>query len=136
MDFIAALDSVSWNGQRYALGAIVSTMHYTRLLSDEWINGDLIDIMFADLQVQLPEDSENAVETLTFPYSMLSSFNRPDDPQEPNSLLRRYTERVAAGTLKRLYFPMHVNGNHWITFCVDFEKKMIACGKKLFQIFA
>ena len=129
-EFFAALDSTPWNGEHCALGAVVATRHYARLLSHEWISGELIDILFADLQQRLPSNSDCAVETLTFSHSATSSFGRAENPQEPGTVLTRYTEHVKAGVLKRLYFPAHVNQNHWILFCVDFEKRTLAYGMR------
>ena len=49
----------------------------------------------------------------------------PED--RAKTFLGRYETRVKGG-LEKLYFPLNVNGNHWIAVLVDFKEKVILFG--------
>ena len=69
------------------------------------------------------------VETLAFAYAIEALYSRPADRQEPGTILKRHVTSILKKTLKQLYFPAHINGNHWVPFCVDFEEKTLAYGE-------
>lgn len=49
----------------------------------------------------------------------------------------QYETDAKEGRLEKLYFPLHVNANHWIAGVVDFGRKRIAFGTYLVRpIFA
>jgi hypothetical protein len=44
------------------------------------------------------------------------------------TLIGRIEEDVKNNKIKKLYFPLHVNGNHWIAGEIDFKQKAISFG--------
>ncbi|CDO73700.1 hypothetical protein BN946_scf185015.g28 [Trametes cinnabarina] len=48
------------------------------------------------------------------------------DGSESPSLLQILKAQLLDGPRKRLYFPVNVDNNHWVAFCVDFESRSIS----------
>jgi hypothetical protein len=49
--------------------------------------------------------------------------------------LGQYKLQIKSGTLKKLYFPLHVHENHWTAAELDFKKQTVSFGKSLYMFF-
>ncbi|TFK81466.1 hypothetical protein K466DRAFT_656140 [Polyporus arcularius HHB13444] len=125
------LDVMAWGLGLRALGASASVDSLTKLLSDQWLDDDIIDMLATDLANRAPVQSGSAVATLAFVHVIMACYGPDATKAEPTSLLERYRDRVLDGSVVRLYFPANLNNNHWVTFLVDFEKRTISYAARI-----
>ncbi len=122
------LDSLAWGLGLRALGASSTVDSLAKLLSDDWLDDCVIDMLVTDLNLRAPPDSRTEVATLAFVFHVIASYG-PKARKDPLAgLLQRYAERARTGELRRLFFPAHLNNNHWVAFLVDFEDESISYG--------
>ncbi|KAJ6583638.1 hypothetical protein B0H10DRAFT_2234825 [Mycena sp. CBHHK59/15] len=103
--------SVSWNSVHP--GAPDGQLDWTRLVDDEWLSGGIIDNMMMDIQSRVAEIPALDAALIVAP----CHFN----------LLDKYKRAMDSGK-SQLYFPLHINGNHWIAFVIDFVRKTFGYG--------
>ncbi|KAJ6587364.1 hypothetical protein B0H10DRAFT_2234035 [Mycena sp. CBHHK59/15] len=102
-----------------------------KILSWQWLADDHIDMLMADLSARVEADPELAKSVLVAPLAFSDALKRAGDSnytKEDAPLLARYEAHIKKHGLKRLYFPNHVNGNHWISGRIDFERKLFGTG--------
>ncbi|KAJ7084923.1 hypothetical protein C8R44DRAFT_894034 [Mycena epipterygia] len=121
--------SVSWNAVHP--GAPDGQIDWTRLLDDEWVSDGIIDNMMAEIQDRVAEipalASTVTVAPLSFQRAILAISKQKHPSPYTVRLLKEYKLSVEAGR-SHLYFPLHVNGNHWIAFFIDFARKVFGYG--------
>ncbi|KAJ7730514.1 hypothetical protein B0H14DRAFT_2640216 [Mycena olivaceomarginata] len=117
---LAIFSQVSWN-----------TLDWTRLLDDEWLSGGIIDTMMFDLQTRVAAipalDAFVTVAPLAFQHAIIAFSMQERPSRYTRSLLKNYKDLVEIGK-EILYFPLHVDGNHWIAFFIDFKRKAFGYG--------
>ena len=126
------MSSLTWGQDITALGAGTSKESLAVLLSNHWIDGGTIDMMMSQLATRVRCDPNlqktTVVATLNLQMQInkaceVGNFSRSSAP-----LLSRYTELFKKKQRTRLFFPAHVNANHWVPFFIDFEKGTIHHG--------
>ncbi|KAJ6504802.1 hypothetical protein C8R47DRAFT_1210058 [Mycena vitilis] len=121
--------SVGWNAVHP--GAPDGQLDWTRLAGDEWLSGQIIDAMAADIQSRvaaIPDlDACVTVAPLSFQRAIVAVSTQKSPSKYTTRLLQGYKDSVHAGK-SRLYFPLHVNGNHWIAFFIDFVRRVFGHG--------
>ena len=122
------LDSLSWGLGLRALGASSTVDNLASLLSNDWLDDCTIDMLSTDLNLCAPAESSAAVATLTFVFHIMASYGRNPRKDTAAPVLERYIERARQDTLRHLYFPVHLNSNHWVAFLIDFENGTICYG--------
>jgi hypothetical protein len=87
--------------------------------------------MMEDMQsrvARVPDlDSAITVAPLAFQRSIVAFSTHKNPSRYALAVLARYKSLVEAGK-SILYFPLHVNGNHWIAFVIDFGRKFYGYG--------
>ncbi|KAJ3007533.1 hypothetical protein NUW54_g3516 [Trametes sanguinea] len=106
-------DRLAWGVDLRVLGAATTTETLSMLLSDKWLDDEMIDMLVTDIAnraLGIPSISATTVvTTLAFQHSTLKV-------------------RLMEGAKKRLFFPANIDNCHWIAFCIDFESETISYG--------
>ncbi|KAF7972493.1 hypothetical protein HWV62_17856 [Athelia sp. TMB] len=105
----AFLDQLGWN-----------TPEFTKLLGDGWLNTGLMQMMIAELSARAKLNAKISANTIIagphFADAMISASARElPYGRKTTSLLSRYEKDIKDSKKEKLYFPAHVNENHWIT---------------------
>lgn len=131
-DILGLLGGLEWDTKINAPGsASKKTEDFGRLLGDTMIPDEMIDMLMHELADQVRFSAMGSTVTvapLSFQMSVLSSFGTKRDPRERMDLAR-YADRICSGKTSRFYFPAHINGNHWVPFCIDVPAKTIIYGE-------
>ncbi|KAJ6596450.1 hypothetical protein B0H10DRAFT_1960191 [Mycena sp. CBHHK59/15] len=121
--------SVSWNSVHP--GAPDGQLDWTRLVDDEWLSGGIIDNMMMDIQSRVAEipalDAALIVAPLSFQRAIVAASTHQNPSRYTVKLLDKYKRAMDSGK-SQLYFPLHINGNHWIAFVIDFVRKTFGYG--------
>ncbi|KAF6746596.1 hypothetical protein DFP72DRAFT_1076277 [Ephemerocybe angulata] len=121
-----------------------TTKHLVHFLGTQLLTDDHINIMMHVLaeEVVPKGDSQSGedradrkvlVAPLHFSnevYRLKNKLKLPE-AQWKRTLLSRYANRVNEEGVDALYFPIHINRNHWIAGEIDFKRNTISYGKRL-----
>ena len=127
------LSMMGWNAPLTYCHGQVTTLTLSALLSTVWLSDDHIDIMMEELAAQIATDPKLAGECVVAHPGFSSTikvanykkrYTKRDAP-----LLCRYTDHVKENNLWWLYFPIHVNDNHWVAGFINFKDATIGYGK-------
>ncbi|KAI0664773.1 hypothetical protein C8Q70DRAFT_904467 [Cubamyces menziesii] len=117
------MDTLAWGEDLRVLGAATTTDALARLLSDQWLDDEAVDMLTTNLANRVlanPELSCNTiVTTLAFQHCVMATYVH-GRPIEQDSMLHALKARLDDGQKKRLFFPINVDNNHWVAFCVNF----------------
>ncbi|KAJ7719366.1 hypothetical protein B0H14DRAFT_3900927 [Mycena olivaceomarginata] len=120
------LDYVSWNTRH--VGAPEGQLDWTRLISDEWLSGEIIDEMMRDIKARVSEDETLASSTIIRPLAFqfyITQLSRYGT--QPKRYLADILAEVKSGKT-RMLFPIHYNENHWMAFIINFENRTFGFG--------
>ena len=123
------MSCLSWGLDITALGARCPKENFTVLLSDNWIDNDTIDMMMFDLAAHVCLNPElrktTVVDALNLQMHIHRAYNTGNYRKESVPLLSHYSQLFKEKKHSHLYFPVHINGNHWVPFLIDFKNKTI-----------
>jgi hypothetical protein len=126
------LSCLEWGIDLRALGASTPAETLTQLLSDQWFNDELINMLMRTLSERArldPHHSKSVViAPLAFAASLIRAHTSKDYDKKSERLLWRYKEMFKSGGRQFLYFPVHTGGNHWVAFRSDFKEKSLCYG--------
>ena len=126
------MSCLTWGLDVTMLGARCPKQNLAVLLSDNWIDGETIDMMMFDLASHVRLDPElrktTVVAALNLQMHICRAYDTGDYSKESVPLLCRYTKLFKEKKRSRLYFPAHINGNHWVPFMIDFKKETVRHG--------
>ncbi|KZT40302.1 hypothetical protein SISSUDRAFT_1127329 [Sistotremastrum suecicum HHB10207 ss-3] len=101
------------------------------LLGYHMINGALLDTMFEYIGKEVERDphasTTTIIATLAFSYSLAAYCDEKSGDCNP-PILADYEDLINAKGRKLIYFPLNLDGNDWITGCVNFYKGEISYG--------
>lgn len=126
-----ALASLGWNvALHYQRGAVSSSI-LSSFLSTAWLNDEHINMMLEELATTLAKipilASQTIIAPLAFTVEINATAKNKSYTKQNAGLLYKYQQRIAAG-IRRIYFPINVNGNHWIAGIVDIENRFVGYG--------
>jgi hypothetical protein len=128
------MTSLSWGVKVSALGADFPKEQFTRLLSDNWIDGEIIDMMMFELSTRAKLDPElsktTMVATLNLSMNINRAFETGNYTKKAEPLLARYTGVFKRKERMRLHLPAHVNANHWVPYFINFDKETLRYGER------
>ena len=126
------MSCLTWGFDITALGASCPKRKLAILLSDNWIDDDIINMMMFYLAAQVRLDAELQKTTVVAALNLQLHINRAyktgDYSKASVPLLCRYTELFKEKKRTYLYFPAHIGGNHWVPFFIDFKTETIRHG--------
>lgn len=126
------LTSIPWNAPLIYQNGMTGTLQLAILLSSAWLSDDHINMMMECLSEQVSADadlcSEVIIAPLWFSHALEKAAQNGSYSKKAVPLLALYEARVKEG-IKRIYYPVNVNNNHWIAACIDFEHEVIGYGQ-------
>ncbi|KAJ6632173.1 hypothetical protein B0H10DRAFT_2206574 [Mycena sp. CBHHK59/15] len=135
MAALALLEVLGWNTK---IGKSWTNFNLASILSWRWLSDDHIDMMMADLATRAAADPDLAgtvvIVPLHFSRAIIEGAKKRSYKKKDAPLLARYEEHIKSTKPAKLYFPLHVNGNHWIAGVVDFKKELIGTGDGRFGL--
>jgi hypothetical protein len=123
------LETMGWNAKIFGAW---THLDLAKVLSWQWLSGDHIDMLMADLSARVAADPELAKTVLIAPLAFSEALKRAGNGSyttEDAPLLARYEAHIKKHKFERLYFPNHHNSNHWIAGRIDFERNLIGTGQ-------
>ncbi|KAF7970334.1 hypothetical protein HWV62_24362 [Athelia sp. TMB] len=132
----ACLEQLGWNTPMLGLDNLQTTRELTRVIGDGWICTGIIQMMAEHLSARAKADPKVPASTVIagphFAVALLSALDRElPYTRKQTPLLARYEHDIKSSGRKKLYFPAHVNGCHWITVCIDFANHEYSYGDSL-----
>lgn len=125
------LNYVAWN--THHRGAPEGQLDWTRLASDEWLSGGIVDEMFRAIKTEVLEHPTLAASTvitgLAFQF-YITKFAIYGT--EPKSFFDGILAEIQGGKTQML-FPIHYNDNHWMAFIIDFARRTFGFGDSYFR---
>ncbi|KAF8797488.1 hypothetical protein BYT27DRAFT_7237241 [Phlegmacium glaucopus] len=128
------LDHLPWDAKMKYCNQQTLTSQLSRFLGTFWLSDDHIQMMIEELNCDLntkPQLSKTiTIASVYFSVSINNVQNNINLPSQSRmkTMLGGYETRVKQGGLEKLYFPLNVNGNHWIAGLVDFKKRIVVFG--------
>ncbi|KAG0694658.1 hypothetical protein DFH29DRAFT_755847, partial [Suillus ampliporus] len=111
-----------------------STLELTHLLGTDWISDELEDMMMAHLGRRARARFLHAwilIGSALLGQAVMGATSTHDKSSVKIPLLKRYHTQIVSLNYQKLFFPVHVQGNHWIAAGVDFDTKTISIGDSL-----
>ena len=126
------MSCLPWGLDVTALGAGCPKENLAVLLSDNWIDGETVDMMMFDVAARVRLDpalrKTTVIAALNLQMHIRRAYDTGDYSKESVPLLCRYTKLFKEKKRSHLYFPAHINKNHWVPFLIDFKKETIRHG--------
>jgi hypothetical protein len=125
-----ALEHLGWNIRLRHLNGCAHSPLLATFLSTSWLSDDHIDMMMEVISERVANNPTIAKEVLIAPLSFSNDvMSIARGYKSVSHILERYAAKIREGTLRWLYFPVHVNSNHWIAFVINFVENYIAYGE-------
>ncbi|KAJ6582739.1 hypothetical protein B0H10DRAFT_2235205, partial [Mycena sp. CBHHK59/15] len=126
------LDVLGWDTKIHGAW---TNFNLATILSWDWLSDDHIDMMMADLSARVEADPHLAAKViiapLAFSQAVKNGAKKKTYTKGDTPLLAQYEEHIKNFGLAEMYFPVHINDNHWIAAVVDFERRLIGTGEYL-----
>ncbi|KAF9784786.1 hypothetical protein BJ322DRAFT_1196341 [Thelephora terrestris] len=125
------INELPWN-KSLRLGG-TTTLEFAGFLGASWLSDTQINMMIRVLQNRLKTDVDTGKEVLVEPIEFtweLEAVGRGFTDPGSSPYLLRLAEQVQNGVTS-IWFPVNVNGCHWIAGKVDFEECTFAFGDSL-----
>lgn len=126
---ICRLSHIGWDTK--LASRLWSTKTLTKLLGEEWLDDDHMDMMIDDLSSRITKNPNLQSKVMVTPFCFAYKIATNGTQNVPNrkSLLYRYECLFKENQLEKLYFPIHVNENHWIAGFIDFIEQKVGYGE-------
>ena len=120
------LDKLEWRTSLRADEVVATNFIYTQLLGDEWIPGDIIQLMTNCIAEQL-ESSRNADRVMLggpeFARAIEICAYETYDIRGHEACLAKYATKIKTDDTQHLYFAANVNQNHWIAIHINHKRR-------------
>ena len=114
-------------------GSGLTTLEFAKILKGDWISDWIVQRMATELSTRLRLQKPNSKTLIAGPelaeYLKEAAEKKLNYSPQTTPLLSRYEAHQKNKRLDKLYFPAHVNGNHWIALHVDFENRRYSYGE-------
>ncbi|KAH6871759.1 hypothetical protein BKA70DRAFT_1484362 [Coprinopsis sp. MPI-PUGE-AT-0042] len=130
-EVIDMLSQLPWKSPMEFERGNTTTFDLSYFLGTNWLTDDHINMMIQTISKRL-EESPAPKKTLVAPLAFsvaITNLNLKEGTK--HALLDRYRKRVVDDKVNRLYFPLNVNNNHWVTGVIDFETSTVCYGDSL-----
>ena len=124
--------TVGWNKKMKYCSGMTTTYHLSRFLGTLWLSDDHISMMVEELNCDLDASASSDICLASFAFTVEIDNIRlklalPSSARK-KTVISKYENSVKNGSLRQLYFPLHINATHWIAGVIDFKKKTISFG--------
>ncbi len=137
--FGSNLNSLGWGIWLggFATECTLLSVDIADMLGRNWVNDHQIDALYLGLRLRVVQDAADnpslqgiEVGTLLLFHTLQSRewgmYNK--DSRPPLRSLWKLAEDLPTGRIKELYFPIHVNNNHYQAVCVDTKLRRVSFG--------
>jgi len=128
--------SLRWNERVDIPGSPTgaTTRVFTRLLSNEWIDDGLVNMMFSHLSDRAEQDAALdgfvIIENLRFIHDIEKAASENDHNKPLTTFLKRLEDRIRNTRSDVLIFPVFLKAvNHWLAFKIDFADGAVSYGR-------
>ncbi|KAF7424768.1 hypothetical protein PC9H_010079 [Pleurotus ostreatus] len=102
----------------------------------KWFSTDHMDMAAEELALRIAQPSKTLVAPVAFANDLISAIEfKKSYSKQHTPLLCRYEREIDKKKLDKLYFPLHVNGNHWIAGFIDFKTRTFGYGSPVPKAF-
>lgn len=112
-----------WDANLSALGADASVTELFKMLGDVWLTDSHIDMLMQTLTDRLEHNAEASgivIAPCAFQmYLQLAFAAHNNGSGRAFPVLERYRQWIESGKKAVMYFPGHVNGNHWVAWKIS-----------------
>ncbi|KAF4621774.1 hypothetical protein D9613_012142 [Agrocybe pediades] len=122
------LSRMGWDNKMHYCNRTVSTLLLAKLLGTAWLNDEVIDTMIQQIHTEIdlmPEKDKPQptiqITNLSFP-AAIRNWSPAIHQSSKSGILHKFEKAAKDKTLEQLYYPVHVNGTHWIAGMVDFNE--------------
>ena len=126
------LSSIGWRSSVPGSSGL-TTLEFAKLLKGDWISDRIVQQMATELSRRLrllKPDSKILIAGPKLAESLKSAAHQKVKySQRTTPLLSRYEAHRNSKKMDELYFPAHVDGNHWISLHVDFRNRTYSYGE-------
>jgi hypothetical protein len=122
------LESIPWNSKMSYCNRNTTTLQLANFLGTVWLSDEHINMMVEEMHVTLSHKIKTKVQVADLSFALEITNVREKAPNS-QSYLGRVTSQVKEQLLEQLYFPLHVNDNHWIAGMIDFKRRRFSFGK-------
>ncbi len=131
---LLALRDLPWNTSLTCWStANTVTLLLSTFLGNKWLNDEHIDLMMEALTERVNRDPKLKKKIIIAPLALAreleNNCNGTYNKKRGAAVLCRYEKHIKDNQLEQLYFPVHVNSNHWIAAYVDFSNGRIGYGQ-------
>lgn len=131
------LGRLGWGDRLRIPRCVGKTKELALFLSDKWLGDEHIDMLMGDIirRLELTVQISAKVTDLSFQRNIEAAYNHQLDKSTGKNSKQRSgrkfkcledcIEAVSDGGCKQIYFPAHVNGNHWVPFLIDFKARTL-----------
>ncbi|KAI0669608.1 hypothetical protein C8Q78DRAFT_977184 [Trametes maxima] len=123
-----------WGARVQALGSDTAAENLALLLSDKWLDDEIVNMLFQELYTRARRDPKLARDVAVLPLvfqQVLHNVRTKKSYSHP--LLSRCASLIAAGR-QQIFFPVNIQGMHWIPCMVDIAEGTIRYGDACMQI--
>jgi hypothetical protein len=128
------LGHISWKNPLTVLNArgLVPISGVRQLLSDRWISDDIIQMLLEWMRIRANSSGTATSGAFICNLHFQTAVRSCQKSGDFNSTyLKRIHKLVEQSKHTHLYTILHVNDNHWIALCIDFQRKTIAHGSRI-----
>ncbi len=123
------LGSLPWSARVQALGSDTSADNLARLLSDDWLDDELVNMLTQGIYARARLDPALAFDVVVLPLALQQVLrNAATQNNYDHTLLRRGNGHITRGR-SRLYFPVNLKGVHWVPCMIDMKERAIRYGQ-------
>jgi hypothetical protein len=117
-----------------ALDTRLTTLEFAKLLGTEWLSESLVQMMVDSLSARARTDPHTVSSTIIGGPGFAQAIDNAALENKTYSrtttpLLCRYEQHIKDSGSEHLYFPAHVNENHWIAVHVDYKRREFSYGE-------
>jgi len=123
---------LEWNGRMKYYNNMTYTLELSRFLGTMWLSDDHIYMMMEEFTLELAKLSGNIqIAHLSFASQISkvdATIQASAQVHYARSFLGRLEDTIKSNSVEKLFFPVHINGNHWIAGMIDFKEKQLHFG--------
>ena len=122
------LNHVPWSARLPHLRGTTNTRELCTFLSNGWLNDNHIDMMIESLLRELDATEKVTIAPCHFATQIVEWATGKGNNQG-HGLRHQYQKLVKEKKLHKLFFPVHIQSNHWIGAFVDFVEGKVGYGE-------
>lgn len=131
------LETLAWGGDLRAYGAATTMDSLATLLSDAWLDDELIDMLMTYLSTRVSQKRDLAAQlsiaTLSFQHCILACYSSKNTASSVPAVLCEVKKNLSDG-IHQLYFLANLDNLHWIAFWIDFRAKTVRYGEPVVSL--